>query len=249
MAHAPRRRPRCSTAWSGFDLGDRRARSSARPATPTASALYEVVTCTADGGPVRTSAGFDVAARPRAARSSTTADTVIIPGIHGDPAPARRRAVLAEAARRSPRIRPRRPAGVDLHRRVRARRGRAARRPPRDHPLGVRRRVPAAASRGCVLDQNVLFVDDGDVLTSAGLARRSRPVPAPDSRATTAARWPTRWPDTAWCRRGATAARRSSSSGTCRRAPTTSTGAGPRSGRCEHLDEALDLAALAGTRG
>ena len=41
---------------------------------------------------------------------------------------------------------------------------------PRDHALEVRRRRCAGCIRGCCVDENVLFVDDGDVLTSAGLA-------------------------------------------------------------------------------
>ena len=38
------------------------------------------------------------------------------------------------------------------------------------HPLGVRRAVPARCFPAVELDPDVLFVDDGDVLTSAGVA-------------------------------------------------------------------------------
>ena len=60
--------------------------------------------------------------------------------------------------------------GLDLHRRVRARRGRPARRPAGHHPLGLRRAGSGRLFPQVRLDPDVLFVDDGDVLTSAGVA-------------------------------------------------------------------------------
>ena len=57
---------------------------------------------------------------------------------------------------------------------------------PGHHALGCADAVPAAVPAG-QLDPDVLFVDDGDVLTSAGVAAGHRPVPAPGARATTAA--------------------------------------------------------------
>ena len=59
-----------------------------------------------------------------------------------------------------------------------ARRRRAARRPAGHHALDLRRALPAPLPE-VELDAGVLFTDDGDVLTSAGVARRDRPVPAP----------------------------------------------------------------------
>ena len=82
-------------------------------------------------------------------------------------------------AGRRPRPHPaRHPARLHLHRRLRPRRRRAistAARPPRtgrdaDH---FQRLFPQVR-----VDPDVLFVDDGDVLTSAGRRRRDRPVPA-----------------------------------------------------------------------
>ncbi|GDY53453.1 hypothetical protein SVIO_040760 [Streptomyces violaceusniger] len=66
------------------------------------------------------------------------------------------------------------------------------------------------------LDADVLFVDHGDVLTSAGRRAGSTSACTWCAR-TTAARWPTRSPAAASCRRTGTAGRRSTSSGRCRR--------------------------------
>ena len=65
--------------------------------------------------------------------------------------------------------RPRRPGGVDLHRRLRARPRRAARRPPRDHPLVLRRRAGAALPGDRGRPRRALR-RRGPVLTSAGLS-------------------------------------------------------------------------------
>ena len=220
-----------------------RPRSSARPGPPTGSRLYEVrVTAP------RRAAGAHVGRLPRAARARAgdprRADTVIVPGIHAPVAPPTR-GTLDRRPRppRWRRIRPRRPAGVDLHRRVRAGRGRAARRPPGHHPLGLRRPVPASCSRRSTWTRTCC--------SSTTATCSPRPAWPPGSTcactwsaATTAARWPTGRPGAAWCRRGATAARRSSSSASCRPRPDASTGPA-REWALDRLDEPLDLAALA----
>ena len=148
------------------------------------------------------------------------------PRHHGRPAPddgVSARATPTAALRRAS---GRRPAGLDLHRRVRAGRGRPARRAAGDDALGATPTGSARCYPAGALDPDVLFVDDGDVLTSAGVGGRDRPVPAHGSRATTAARWPTRGPP---LRGAAVAGRRP---GAVHRAPAaapadSSTGAGP----------------------
>ena len=112
--------------------------------------------------------------RPRPASTSLVphgldalerADTVIVPGIGDDAWP------LAGAAGGAARGRgARRADRVDLHRRVRARRGRPARRPPRRDALALRRAARAARSPRSDVEPDVLYVDDGAVLTSAGVA-------------------------------------------------------------------------------
>ena len=100
------------------------------------NALYDVVTAGLSGGPVESTTGFSVL--PSAgAEALATADTVVIPGTRYPPAridgtlPADVSAALA--------LDPSRHAvGVDLHRCLRARRGRSARRTARDHALEVR---------------------------------------------------------------------------------------------------------------
>ena len=67
------------------------------------------------------------------------------------------------------RLRPRRHDRQPVHRRVRARRRRPARRQAGDHPLAVRRRARRPVPAGQV-DPTVLYVDNGRVLTGAGTA-------------------------------------------------------------------------------
>ena len=62
------------------------------------------------------------------------------------------------------------PAGhVGVHRRVRARGGRPARRPARDHALGVRATTSRARIPSVTVDPDPIFVRDGNVWTSAGV--------------------------------------------------------------------------------
>lgn len=129
--------------------------------------LYEVVTCGVDGGPVHSTNGFAIvpAAGPEALAS---ADTVVVPGTTY--AAARQDGVLEEDVSAAlARI----PAGTRLvsictGAFVLAAAGLLDGRPATTHwrwADELRRLHPKIA-----VDENVLFVDDGDVLTSAGLA-------------------------------------------------------------------------------
>jgi len=127
--------------------------------------LYRVRTCTLDGGPVRTSAGYTVLP-DHDATILRNADTVVIPGLTDG------------SIFRTGRFDPREQAALDstCGRLVSlctgafalAAAGRLDGRPATTHWLHAerfRRLFPAVH-----LDPDVLYVDDGDVLTSAGNA-------------------------------------------------------------------------------
>ena len=131
------------------------------------NALYDVVTCGLAAGPVAATTGFDLlpATGPEAL---ATADTVVIPGTRFPPA--RTEGVLTpEAFEALARIRPgARLVSICTGAFVLAAAGLLDGRPATTHWKFVddmRRLHPEV-----LLDENVLFVDDGDVLTSAGLA-------------------------------------------------------------------------------
>ena len=131
------------------------------------NALYDVVTCGLTPGPVAATTGFDLvpAAGPDAL---ATADTVVIPGTRYPPA--RIDGVLAsDAADALALIRPgTRLVSICTGAFVLAAAGLLDGRPATTHwkfADSMRRLHPRV-----LLDENVLFVDDGDVLTSAGLA-------------------------------------------------------------------------------
>lgn len=129
--------------------------------------LYEVRTCTPDGGPVRTAAGFRVVP-DHDARLLATADTVIIPGIE------RRSPVISGrlTATEADALRLRQPGsrlmsictGAFVLAAAGLLDGRAAT-THWAHAEQFQRLYPQVR-----LDPTVLFVDDGDVLTSAGVA-------------------------------------------------------------------------------
>ena len=131
------------------------------------NALYEVVTCALTPGPVAATTGFAVlpAAGPEALE---TADTVVIPGTRYPPA--RIDGVLApEASEVLARIRRgTRLVSICTGAFVLAAAGLLDGRRATTHwkfADDMRRLHPQV-----LVDENVLFVDDGDVLTSAGLA-------------------------------------------------------------------------------
>ena len=129
--------------------------------------LYETTVCTVDGEPLATSAGYGLVPHG-GAELLARADTVIIPGTKV--AGPRHGGVLDEGlAAALARIRPRtRLVSICTGAFVLAAAGRLDGRPATTHwtyAADFRRLYPQVD-----LDENVLFIDDGDVLTSAGLA-------------------------------------------------------------------------------
>jgi transcriptional regulator GlxA family with amidase domain len=131
------------------------------------NALYDVVSCGLTRGPVESTTGFDLvaAAGPEILGS---ADTVVIPGTRYPPA--RVEGVLpSEATAALALIRPSaRLVSICTGAFVLAAAGLLDGRPATTHwkfADAMRRLHPEV-----LVDENVLFVDDGDVLTSAGLA-------------------------------------------------------------------------------
>ena len=129
--------------------------------------LYDVVTCGVTAGPVPSTNGFDIvpAAGPEALAA---ADTVIVPGTRY--APARSDGTLAPEVRAAlDSIRPgTRLVSICTGAFVLAAAGLLDGRPATTHwkfADALRRMHPEV-----LVDERVLFVDDGDVLTSAGLA-------------------------------------------------------------------------------
>ncbi|MET9248664.1 helix-turn-helix domain-containing protein [Nonomuraea sp. NPDC003709] len=130
--------------------------------------LYDVVTCTVDGRPVATAADYSIAVEHDASVLAS-ADTVVVPaaewfaGLTGaDSMPAGLAAALA-------RIRPgTRIVSICIGTYVLAAAGLLDGRPATTHWRDAERF--AAAFPKVRLDADVLFVDDGDVLTSAGAA-------------------------------------------------------------------------------
>jgi transcriptional regulator GlxA family with amidase domain len=130
--------------------------------------LYTVSTCTVGGAPVRSTAGFQVLP-DHGLELLEAADTVVVPGIHGGPAladgtldPAITGA-LRDAYARGARI-----ISICTGAFVLAAAGLLDGRPATTHWAhadSFRRLYPQVR-----LDPDVLFVDDGDVLTSAGVA-------------------------------------------------------------------------------
>src|SRR5438067_1468556 len=127
--------------------------------------FYETRLCTPDGGPVRTAAGFS-AVPEHGLDLLDTADTVIVPGVSG------RSAALTGtpevcAALRAAHARGARVMSICTGAFVLAAAGLLDDRPATTHWAYVelfRRRYPRVK-----LDPDVLFVDDGELLTSAGV--------------------------------------------------------------------------------
>jgi len=129
---------------------------------------YDTVVCTLDGNPVRTSAGYRMAPE-HGGEAIERADTVIVPPTRNCPAVGtgtidpRLAAALRAAAARGARI-----MSICTGAFVLAAAGLLDRRPATTHWIVTDRfRALFPTVR---LDPDVLFVDDGDVLTSAGAA-------------------------------------------------------------------------------
>jgi transcriptional regulator GlxA family with amidase domain len=148
-----------------FDLGvPAQVFGSTREAS--GARLYSVTTCTADGRPVRTTAGFQ-AVPDHGLDAVETADTVIVPGIH------RRRSdvyddVVVAKALCAARDRGTRVMSICTGAFVLAAAGLLDDRRATTHwyhAEALRRQYPRVK-----VDPDVLFVDEGDVLTSAGVS-------------------------------------------------------------------------------
>jgi transcriptional regulator GlxA family with amidase domain len=134
---------------------------------PAGRRLYEVVTCSPGGRPVRGSAGYGVVP-DHDLSVLETADTVIVPGIHGGSPLAdgtidgELRDALRAAAARS------RLMSICTGAFVLAAAGLLDGRPATTHwrNAGLFRSLFPRV----LLDPDVLFIDDGDLLTSAGVA-------------------------------------------------------------------------------
>jgi len=130
--------------------------------------LYEATTCTPDGGPIRTTAGFQILP-DRGLDATAWADTVVVPGVHSGPSlvDGTVDAGVAGALR----------AAHDRGARVMSICTGASVLPPAglldDRPATTHWRhaeLFRALYPRVKLDPDVLFVDDGEVLTSAGVA-------------------------------------------------------------------------------
>ncbi|MFE8935917.1 GlxA family transcriptional regulator [Streptomyces sp. NPDC007872] len=135
---------------------------------PEGRPLYEVTVCTVDGAPVPSDAGFTV--QPAAgAEALASADTVIVPPTHAMPELVLGGPLPPEVAAAVAAIRPgTRLVSICTGSYVLAAAGLLDGRPATTHwhlAPEFRRAYPKVR-----VDEDVLFVDDGDVLTSAGAA-------------------------------------------------------------------------------
>jgi transcriptional regulator GlxA family with amidase domain len=129
--------------------------------------LYDVQMASLDGSPVRTSSGYSIAPQ-RDVSALDTADTVIVPGTQV-PGPRTDGSLPAEVGAALARIRPgTRLVSICTGAFVLAAAGLLDGRPATTH---WEHAEELATLHPCVeLDPGVLFTDDGDVLTSAGLS-------------------------------------------------------------------------------
>ncbi|MET8862414.1 helix-turn-helix domain-containing protein [Nonomuraea sp. NPDC004580] len=132
--------------------------------TPSGERLYEVVTCSEGRRPVRCEAGYAVLP-DHDLDVLGTADTVVVPGIHGGPAllDGTISGALHKALQGRPRV-----MSICTGAFVIAAAGLLDGRPATTHWRDAPRF--ARFFPQVKLDPDVLFVDDGDVLTSAGVA-------------------------------------------------------------------------------
>ncbi|MFI7642026.1 GlxA family transcriptional regulator [Nonomuraea sp. NPDC049400] len=133
---------------------------------PGGEPLYEVVTCTPDGRPVATAADYSVAVEHDAS-ALESADTVVVPAAEWYSGVTAEDALPAPLAGALARIRPgTRVVSICVGTFVLAAAGLLDGRPATTHWRHAKRF--AAAFPKVRMDADVLFVDDGDVLTSAG---------------------------------------------------------------------------------
>ncbi|MFL6160902.1 MAG: GlxA family transcriptional regulator [Jatrophihabitantaceae bacterium] len=134
---------------------------------PDGHPLYRVELASLDGRPVRTEWGYALAPQADASALATT-DTVVVPGTR-IPGPRRHGTLPAEVRTALDRLRPgTRLVSICTGAFVLAAAGLLDGRPATTHwayAESFRQLYPAVK-----LDENLLFVDDGEVLTSAGLA-------------------------------------------------------------------------------
>ncbi len=151
---------------SAFDLGvPAQIFGSARADDGTH--LYDVRTCTADGGPVRTSGGFAIVP-DHGPEILDESDSVVIPGIHGDLRLGSAGMSPTETAALARIPASTRLISICTGAFALASTGRLDGRPATTHWAHAdlfRSLYPLVK-----IDPDVLFVDDGDVLTSAGVA-------------------------------------------------------------------------------
>jgi len=135
---------------------------------PDGEPLYEVLTCTVDGAPVRTDADFTIAVG-HGAEALEDADTVVIPATHALGSISTEGRLPAPLADAITRIRPgTRLVSICTAAYVLAAAGLLDGRPATTHWGNTdhfQKLFPKVK-----VNPNVLFVDDGDVLTSAGVA-------------------------------------------------------------------------------
>ena len=171
--HASRRRP-AAAARGGFRRRDRADAVLQRDRRRRQRALRRGDLC-AHAGPGRGDDGLRPAARRRA-RGAGDRRHRRDPR-HAVPAGSHRGRVDAGGVRGVGADSAGHPAGVDLHRRVRARRGRPARRAPGDHALEIRRLDAPPASRGAARRERVVRRRRRRAHVG-GPCRRNRLVPA-----------------------------------------------------------------------
>jgi transcriptional regulator GlxA family with amidase domain len=135
---------------------------------PGGEPLYEVITCTLDGGPVNTDAGFAITVG-HDATALVTADTLVIPPSHALGEIQDHGRLPAPLATALARVRPgTRIVSICTGSYVLAAAGLLDGRPATTHwreAAHFQRTFPQVA-----VDEDVLFVDSGDILTSAGAA-------------------------------------------------------------------------------
>lgn len=153
----------CLPGLVAFDL-TAPAQAFMLAARPSGAPLYEFSTCSLDGAPVGTTSGFGVTP-PAGIEAVARADTVVVPGYADllSPPPAEALAALRAASSRGARLMSvctgafaLAHAGVLDGRRVTTHWGWAGE---------LAKRFPAVR-----VEPNLLFVDEGDVLTSGGLS-------------------------------------------------------------------------------